>query len=171
MPVVLRRWLASIRHVRACFQRFQYFSGCFSLSQPFDTTIVLLVLTPNRFDVSTAELSALRSHLGHRRSTRIPPSHLFVDMASGPWLTLVDLAIARHCPGLDRFQVANLLQQWKGGARGPPSKSEEAGLRLGPLATTCNPPPQATLLADMLRVDPVRRSTSDEASIRASDSL
>ncbi|CAE7658739.1 Camk2g [Symbiodinium sp. CCMP2456] len=60
-----------------------------------------------------------------------------------PWATALDSDPSFSF--IRRHGVANLLQQWKGGARGPPGKSEEA-----------------TLLAAMLRVDPAQRSTSDE---------
>jgi len=60
-----------------------------------------------------------------------------------PWATALDSDPSFSF--IRRHGVANLLQQWKGGARGPPGKSEEA-----------------TLLAAMLRVDPVQRSTPDE---------
>ncbi|CAE7832325.1 Camk2g [Symbiodinium sp. CCMP2592] len=60
-----------------------------------------------------------------------------------PWATALDSDPSFSF--IRRHGVANLLQQWKGGTRGPPGKSEEA-----------------TLLAAMLRVDPVQRSTPDE---------
>mmetsp|Transcript_77169 Transcript_77169/g.136189 ORF Transcript_77169/g.136189 Transcript_77169/m.136189 type:complete len:542 (-) Transcript_77169:94-1719(-) len=45
-----------------------------------------------------------------------------------------------------RHGVTNLLQQWRGGARGPPSSPTE----------------EESLLAEMLRVDPTKRSAVDE---------
>jgi len=61
-----------------------------------------------------------------------------------PWMTAMDTDPSFSF--IRRHGVANLLQQWRGGARGPPTSPSE----------------EESLLAEMLRVDPAKRGTVDE---------
>ncbi|CAE8599184.1 unnamed protein product [Polarella glacialis] len=62
-----------------------------------------------------------------------------------PWAAALDSDASFSF--IRRHGVVTLLQQWRGGARGPPSTP---------------PSEEESLLAQMLRVDPTRRSTVDE---------